>query len=342
MMASNPDIGAAVSEHDWEALKEMTLVQFQENAEADGMAQLHFHILPATSLFRAHKPEKHGDDLSSFRFGVIDVNRTHRTVSGVEKGVAGFGIRGIVPIKYNGKHVGSVEYGAKLNDSFAKMIKSKFGHELSIVVPAGSAFRYICKSHNLTIPEKSYPWLQKKMMMKQEEGVSFKKVKKDGKNLMTAFAPLKDYNNKTVGVIAIPRDMTALFSVLHRELTVSILINIAVLVLLLSMIYFVFTFFVNRPLNRLIEKFKLAGKGDLKQEIAHKMPSLNCSKLLKCGKADCSCFDKEGRCWETAGSFSAQVECPKLTTGEYQSCMECKDVFQKAQLDELQLLSSFF
>jgi len=339
MMASNPDIIAAVAEHDWEALKEMTLARFQESGKANGMAQLHFHTPPATSLFRAHKPEKHGDDLSSFRFGVIEVNKHHHPVSGVEKGVAGFGIRGIMPIKHNGTHVGSVELGAKLNNTFAKMIKNKFGHELSIVVPDGSAFRYLAKSHNLTIPKKSYPWLQK--MMKQE-GVSFKKVEKDGKSLITAFAPLKDYSNKTVGIIAIPRDTTPMFSQLHRELKTSILINIVVLAFLVSMIYFAFTFFVNKPMNRLIEKFKLAGKGDLKQEIVHKMPSLNCSKLLECGQTDCSCFDTECRCWETAGSFSAQVECPKLTTGEYQSCVECKDVFQKARLDELQVLSSFF
>jgi len=339
MTASDPRITSAVAEHDWETLSEITLSRFKKNRKANGMAQLHFHIPPAISLFRAHKPEKHGDDLSSFRFGVLEVNRTHRSVSGVEKGVAGFGIRGIMPVQHKGKHVGSVEFGAKLNSSFAKMIKNKFGHELSIVVPDGSGFRYLAKSHDLNIPQKSYPWLRKMM---KHEGIAFKNIKKDGKRLITAFAPLKDYSNRTVGVIAIPRDTTALFSQLHKELTTSVVINFVVLVLLVSMIYFAFTFFVNRPMNSLIDKFKLAGKGDLKQEIVHKMPSLNCSKIMECGQEDCSCFNKEGRCWETAGSFSAQIECPKLINGEYQSCADCKAVFQKARLDELQVLSSFF
>ncbi len=337
--ATSPEIIRAVADHDREKLSELTLTRFQNCRKQNGMAQLHFHIPPAISLFRAHKPEKHGDDLSSFRFGVLEVNRNHKAVNGIEKGIAGFGIRGIFPVQNNGSHVGSVELGAKLDNSFATLMKKQFGHELSIVVLDGQGFRYLAKSHNLTIPEKSYPWLR--TIMKSED-IKFKAVKKNGKSLITIFSSFKDYNNKIAGVIAIPLDTTLMYAGLKKEMTTMIVINLMVLILLVSMIYFAFTYFVNKPMSLLIEKFKLAGKGDLTQVANAKMPKMNCSQILQCGKKDCSSYDKECRCWETSGSFSAQVECPKIVTGEYQSCMECTKIYQQARLDELQVLSSFF
>ncbi len=264
--ASNPEISMAVATHDWERLSELTLSGFEKIKDEIGMAQMHFHIPPATSLFRAHKPEKHGDDLSSFRLGVLEVNRNHQPIMGIEKGVAGFGIRGIVPVEYDGKHVGSVEFGAKLNDSFAKKIKKQFGHQLSIVVPDGNGFRYLAKSHNLNIPQKSFPWLAKMMKMKSGD-VRFKCVTKNGKRLFTAFSPMEDYSGKVVGVIAIPKDTTASLKKLQIEQIKMVVINLVALIVLVCLIWVTFTVFVSRPISKVADFASQISLGDLSSSL---------------------------------------------------------------------------
>ncbi|MCK5068895.1 MAG: HAMP domain-containing protein, partial [Desulfocapsa sp.] len=223
-------------------------------------------IPPATSLFRAHKPGKYGDDLTSFRLGVLSANRDQKPIMGIEKGVAGFGIRGIMPIEYGGKHIGSVELGGKLDDSFAKRMKKKFGHQLSIVVPDGSGFRYQAKSHNLNIPQKSFPWLAK--MMKMESGdVQFKCVTKNGKRLFTAFSPLVNYSGTIVGVLAIPMDTTAMMKKLQSEQIKMAVINLLALIILICLIWFTFTFFVSRPLNKVAGFASQISSGDLSSSL---------------------------------------------------------------------------
>ena len=93
-LAAQPQVRQAMADQDTAALSRLTLAAFQATRKELGMAQLQFHLPPATSLFRAHQPEKHGDDLSSFRQTVVRVNRDHRPVVGLEVGVAGAGIRG--------------------------------------------------------------------------------------------------------------------------------------------------------------------------------------------------------------------------------------------------------
>lgn len=79
----------------------------------------HFHLPPATSFLRLQKPEKFGDDLSSFRKTVVAVNTNVAPAVGLEVGNAGLSVRAVVPVKYLGKkHAGSVEFGAPSTISF--------------------------------------------------------------------------------------------------------------------------------------------------------------------------------------------------------------------------------
>ncbi len=62
---------------------------------------------------------------------------------------------------------------------------------------------------------------------------------------------------------------------------------------------------------------------------------------MQCRKKDCSMYGKEGYCWEEAGSAAANVQCPKIVSGEYSSCSECKGVFRSAVRDEFSELSAY-
>jgi methyl-accepting chemotaxis protein len=338
--AENDGLKKALAGRDREGVKRIVLGSFLRLKDVFNLAQFQVHLAPAISFFRAYKPGKFGDDLSSFRHTVTRVNQTGKPVAGIEKGVAGFGIRGVVPVFYNGRQVGSLEAGIKLNSELLLPVKEKYEFDMSIVVPADQGFRYLAKTHSLTIPETSYPWLRKMMKEKQ---VRFKQVNKNGKHLLTVFAPLRDYKGEVFGVIAIPRDISRLIKLMKQDLYKQIAIGIGLFVFLVFSLYFLFDRLVDKPIQLLINKFTRAGSGDLTQVISERMPEMDCAVLSDCKKKECEFFGQTGRCWETVGSFSAiEVSCEKVVNGVYDNCHECREVYQKARMDELQELGSYY
>jgi methyl-accepting chemotaxis protein len=76
--------------------------------------KVHIHTKQNRSFLRNWKPAKYGDDLSSFRASVVEVNRTQRPVNGFEIGKAGLSLRSVVPV-INSGHLGSLEFIQGLN-----------------------------------------------------------------------------------------------------------------------------------------------------------------------------------------------------------------------------------
>ena len=66
-----------------------------------GLRQLHVHIGPGdTSFYRAHLPDRFGDDLSSIRKLVVQCIETGEATGGFERGRVWPGLRGVVPLQY--------------------------------------------------------------------------------------------------------------------------------------------------------------------------------------------------------------------------------------------------
>lgn len=114
VVAGQPSVQKAFAEQQRDTLREEFLPGWPALKQG-GVRQFQFHLPPATSYLRIHMPEKYGDDLSAFRQTVVVANTEKRVVSGLENGVAGLGIRGVVPVAYNGSHVGTVEFGGDLS-----------------------------------------------------------------------------------------------------------------------------------------------------------------------------------------------------------------------------------
>jgi methyl-accepting chemotaxis protein len=338
--AENDQLQQALADQNREGVEKLTLDGFRNMKKTFDLSQMQVHLPPAISFFRAHKPEKYGDDLSVFRTMVLEVNQTGKSVSGIEKGVAGYGIRGVVPVFHERRQVGSLEVGVGLNNQLLLPVKEKNNFDVSIVVPEGNAFSYLARTHSLTIPEKSYSWLREVMQGKE---IHYRQVKKNGKHLLTLFSPFEDYNGKVLGVVAIPEDISIHLAYLKEDLTKQMAIGAGLLFVLVASLYLLFDRLVDRPVQVLITKFRKAGSGDLSQKISEKMPEMNCSSRSSCNQKDCEYFGKQGRCWETVGSFSAlEVTCRKIVTGKLSNCTECKEVYQHARMNELQELGSYF
>ncbi len=174
---------------------------FRLLAKDYGVEQFQFHTPPATSFYRLHKPEKFGDDLSSFRFTVVGTIRDQKPTRGLEGGVGGLGARGVVPVASAGKPVGSVEFGMSFGQAFFEAFKARNGVDAGLHVRSDDGF----KTFGSTLGTK--PLL----------GVAQLKIAMDGKpqldHLVSTGVPravyaaaVADYSGKPIGVLELAMD----------------------------------------------------------------------------------------------------------------------------------------
>ncbi|MCW8837246.1 MAG: methyl-accepting chemotaxis protein [Thiovulaceae bacterium] len=95
--------------------------------------KIHIHDINLHSFLRAWKPEKFGDDLSSFRKTVVQVKKTKKPIVDIELGRAGLVLRGLAPVMEDGKYLGSVEFMQGLN-SVVKSARKNYGYEMAILM----------------------------------------------------------------------------------------------------------------------------------------------------------------------------------------------------------------
>ncbi len=326
---------------DRKALQEITMPIFREMKGRYGINVFHFHKKPATSFLRLQKPQKFGDDLSSFRHTVVAANITKKTVVGLEKGRAGLSSRAVVPVIHQGNHIGTVEFGLPVNDKLLMKLKEQTGANISVIVPDGNEFRYQAKTHNLSIPANKFPFLKKRMVADQ---VISRRVSKNGKEFVTTYGPLKDFSGNIIGILAVPVDISAGLAQAKQIVTYINLIGLAILVFFAAGLHYLFSTKINRPLADLKDKLEMASRGDLTGQLDnHQVQGINCTEIMKCGEEACSCYGKENaQCWEEAGSLSTHIQCPKILSGEYSSCARCTSVFIQAVDNEFLELAVYY
>lgn len=141
VVAAMPATQDAMAKQDRNALVGLFGPVFAATKSDYGVEQFQFHVAPATSFLRVHQPAKFGDDLSGFRKTVLIANQERKVVVGLEGGVAGLGIRGVVPIAQAGKHLGSVEFGLTFGQSFLDDFKTNRHVDVAFHLADGSGFK---------------------------------------------------------------------------------------------------------------------------------------------------------------------------------------------------------
>ena len=135
LVANIPQAQQSFSDNNRQALADMFVPAFKKLKADYLFKQFQFHEPNAHSYLRIHKPEKFGDDLSSFRKTVVATNQERKPIQGIEKGVAGLGIRGVYPVSSPaGEAIGSVEFGLALNDRFFSQFKENFRVDAALYI----------------------------------------------------------------------------------------------------------------------------------------------------------------------------------------------------------------
>lgn len=266
-MSMNPDVAKALAERDRVTLARLTQPVFDE-IRKEGFSQLQFHLAPAISFYRAHSPNKFGDDLSKIRPTVIAANKDHKIVEGLEEGVEGYGFRVVVPVKYQEQWVGSAEYGMDFSEDFLKKLQAKNPGDYFIYLldPSTTQVKKAKENggllsgtgtDNYPVPESSV----KELVNGQAQFT----VSGDGRSNVLLI-PFKDYQGEVKGYIKTVLSREGIVGELNALKRWVFLVGLLVLVFGVVSGYLVALTFT-RPLVQLAENAEVLATGNLKIDI---------------------------------------------------------------------------
>lgn len=242
-MAGNREIQAAFAAQDRERLADMLVPGFKDLKEQHGVSQFQFHTPQASSFLRVHRPEKFGDDLSSFRFTVVEVNKSRTPVSGLENGVEGLGIRGVVPVIRDGTHLGSVEVGLTFGKPFFEAFKKATGAEVAFYIVKEGKFDTFASTSGEELLFNS-----EQMAAALDEPSNVMTIQSGGHNNAVMLAPVQDYRGDAIGVYALALDRSAFDEAIEGARFWSVLMGLAALAAAL-----VIAWLMNRSIARPIQ-----------------------------------------------------------------------------------------
>ncbi|MEA3547646.1 MAG: methyl-accepting chemotaxis protein [Thermodesulfobacteriota bacterium] len=262
--------------------------------------RLHFHLPNNRSFLRTwrdRQTKRNGkkvdisDDLSSFRHTIVEVNKSHQPIQGIEVGRGGFVIRGIAPVTANsGAHLGTCEVYYSFNDIVTISQTNKNDH-----------FAVYMKKELLPIAKKlqnseKNPILDKKYVLTATTDkelttrIITSSILDAAKNspasrqsdsyYVTSF-PILDYSGKQAGVMVYLQNLGPALQHLEeteqeaktklRSLIVQLFTgNLALLSVLVFCIYFVLNKLVSKPLASAVVFASQIADGDVSGQITSK------------------------------------------------------------------------
>jgi methyl-accepting chemotaxis protein len=257
VVADIPLVQQSFAAGDRKQLRELFVPGFKTLAKDYGVKQFQFHTPPATSFFRVHMPDKYGDDLSSFRNTVVRTNKDRQPARGLEGGVAGLGIRGMVPVSYEGKHLGSVEFGLAFDQSFFDEFKRQNGVDAGLYLLDKDGFKTMYSTfgkESLLAAEA----LNKALAGEPQLG----HYERNGTPFVVYASAVKDFSGTPIGVIEVAMDSTNYQKTLSSVRTNAVLIALLSIVcgLVLAMLL---ANHMTRRINTVVGAVNRVAKGDL-------------------------------------------------------------------------------
>ncbi|WP_432798432.1 methyl-accepting chemotaxis protein [Poriferisphaera sp. WC338] len=228
-----------------------------------GVKQFQFHLPPAESFLRLHKPQKFGDDLSSFRQTVLKANQNKITFSGLEKGFAGYGIRGVKPVTYKGNHIGTVEFGMSFDQSFFDKFKEKHHIDLALQQIATGGFETFASTYG----DKE---LLSNEQLQQVIGGKELTVHRTLGDIPVAVhaVVVKDYANKPIGVLEVVMDRSHYLVFFWQIAYETVGIGIAALIISLLVIGWLVTIMINKPVQEMVVTMNKTAEGDIRHRFS--------------------------------------------------------------------------
>lgn len=262
LVANIPLVQEKFNAGDRKLLGELFVPGFKVMTRDYGVEQFQFHTPPATSWLRVHKPEKFGDDLSSFRHTVVATNKNQKPVGGLEGGVAGLGVRGMVPVMHDGRHVGSVEFGMSFGQHFFDNFKAQNGIDAALHVLDKDGF----KTMGSTVDKEAL--LSDEVLKKAMSGetqLGHREIR--GVPNAIYAAAINDFSGKPIGVIEIAMDSSRYQAMITSARVTAVVVGILSILGGLTLAMLLARHF-DRRINVVVDGVNRIAQGDFSGDIA--------------------------------------------------------------------------
>lgn len=261
LVAGIPLVREKFDTADRKALSELFLPGFKLLQESYGVEQFQFLRPPAISFFRVHKPEKSGDDLSQLRHTVVATNSTRKPTRGLEYGVAGLGVRGMVPVSYAGRHVGVIEFGMSFGQSFFDTFKANNGVDAAMHMQEGKGFKTLGSTIG---KEPLLPLETLNKALAGEPQLEHRNLK--GVPYAIYAAAVKDFSGKPIGVVEIAMNSSSYEAALNAARRNGILLGLLALGIGTGIAFFAARHLVGQ-VSKVLMAVNRVAEGDLSVEI---------------------------------------------------------------------------
>jgi len=242
-IAVMPPVIDAFAARDKDALLKLTQAAQKAMDARFGNLAINFHAPPAVAFLRVWKPEQAGDDISPRRKSVVIASSENKAQVGIEPGVAELSMFAVIPMVKDGKVLGVLDAGVRLNQKFVEGLKKRTGWDISIHRPKGEEY----ESLGSTLAEKTLSDVNDKKAA-YAGTPALRLVEQGDKHYGVYVAMLPDFSGKPVAVLEIAKDMTPMVA-LQRQAN-RLLIGIGAVVLVLATgIGWIVSRGVTRPLD---------------------------------------------------------------------------------------------
>ena len=232
---------------------------FEELQFRQGIKQFHFHQYPPRSFLRLHQPEMFGDDLS-YRQTIQRALETLKITTGLEEGATGLGLRGVAPILYQGRLVGSVEIGSSIERPFLVEFQRDFSEDLTLYAPdpeESAGVRVIAATDSGLTRLAGDVYRQ----VLERGRIRFMTLERRRGGLAVLIGPIRDYRGKVAVLVEIVMDRTDTLSLLRRQTLTIIAFGLVLLTVALVFVWWVSTQFL-APIGTLVNQSERIAAGE--------------------------------------------------------------------------------
>ncbi len=242
--------------------------------------KIHLHTSDAKSFLRVWKPNKNGDDLSSFRHTINYVIKNKKPLSAVEIGRVGLTFRGLSPV-FSEKHeyLGSIEFMMNFESNIDEIIETLNAHAVILMdqkyLNIATRLKDSPKVGNFVVAQSSESINKDLLKDLQTRGnIQFKSYDILDEYLITK-VPIKDFEGAVVGYIVVGKNLDIVEDIITKTKDTTknqlffMLLNNLFMLLVLT---FIVSSVVKKPLNKLIKTTKdlSSGKADLTKRLCTK------------------------------------------------------------------------
>ncbi|SPD76409.1 PAS domain S-box protein [uncultured Desulfobacterium sp.] len=248
VIAENPKAQALLANRDREELKKQMLPLFEKLKKDSEISQFHFHTPDIRSFLRLHLPEEYGESLA-YRKTIVDAVNQRHGVAGLERGIAGLGIRGVSPVFYKGLLIGTIEIGYPFGQEFLQDLKVKWGPDFTVYEKNGDN-TYHCLATTLNFCDELRLIHYLKDSGADEPTVIIAPDNYPQKSF--TLGPIRDYNGNVVALVKIEKNRSAIMDRLNHTRNLMVLDGLSGIVVSFIVIWTVSSQ-VTRPIRQIVK-----------------------------------------------------------------------------------------